>query len=63
MKDSSFQGNGRFATNLADEMIQVQAMRLMSENREENLLEKAIYIESEDVDIAFKKMALSHSDG
>ena len=31
MNDRSFQGNGRFATNLADEMIQAQAMRLMGE--------------------------------
>ncbi|WP_254782367.1 AAA family ATPase [Bacillus sp. OK048] len=58
MKDSSFRGNGRFATNLADEMFQAQAMRLMGEGGEEDILEQAIHIESEDVDIAFNKMAL-----
>jgi SpoVK/Ycf46/Vps4 family AAA+-type ATPase len=55
---NTFQGNGRFATNLADEMIQAQAMRLMGETGEEDLLEKAIHIEGEDVEKALKKMTL-----
>jgi SpoVK/Ycf46/Vps4 family AAA+-type ATPase len=49
-------GNGRFATNLADEMIQAQAMRLMNEESEESLLEKAIYLEKEDVEKALSKL-------
>lgn len=55
----TFKGNGRFATNLADEMIQAQAMRLMGEAGEEDLLEKAIHIESEDVEKALIKFPLS----
>jgi SpoVK/Ycf46/Vps4 family AAA+-type ATPase len=50
MEDESFKGNGRFATNLVDEMIQAQALRLMEEDDEESLLEKATYLEVEDVE-------------
>ncbi|MEH7180469.1 AAA family ATPase [Neobacillus vireti] len=57
IENNSFKGNGRFATNLADEMIQAQAMRLMGEAGEEDLLEKAIHIEREDVGTALKKIA------
>lgn len=55
LKDYTFSGNGRFAINLADEMIQVQAMRLMNDNSEEALLEKVRYLEKEDVEKALKK--------
>jgi SpoVK/Ycf46/Vps4 family AAA+-type ATPase len=58
IESNPFQGNGRFATNLADEMIQAQAMRLMGETKEEDLLEKALHIEGEDVEKALKKMTL-----
>lgn len=55
----TFKGNGRFATNLADEMIQAQAMRLMGAAHEEDLIEKAIHIESEDVEKALNKFPLN----
>jgi hypothetical protein len=55
LKDYTFSGNGRFAINLADEMIQVQAMRLMNDDSEEALLEKVRYLEKEDVEKALKK--------
>ncbi|MFP7298087.1 AAA family ATPase [Neobacillus niacini] len=55
----SFKGNGRFATNLADEMIQAQSMRLMGVTEEEELLEKAIHIESDDVEKALIKFPLN----
>ncbi|MBY0147983.1 AAA family ATPase [Neobacillus niacini] len=58
IESNTFQGNGRFATNLADEMIQAQAMRLMGDTKEEDLLDKALHIEGEDVEKALKKMTL-----
>jgi SpoVK/Ycf46/Vps4 family AAA+-type ATPase len=58
IENHTFKGNGRFATNLADEMIQAQAMRLMRVTEEEVLLEKAIHIESEDVEKALTKFPL-----
>lgn len=58
IENHTFKGNGRFATNLADEMIQAQAMRLMGVTAEEDLLEKAIHIESEDVEKALTKFHL-----
>jgi SpoVK/Ycf46/Vps4 family AAA+-type ATPase len=58
IENHTFKGNGRFATNLADEMIQAQAMRLMGVTEEEELLEKAIHIESEDVEKALTKFPL-----
>ncbi|NWQ43791.1 AAA family ATPase [Bacillus sp. EB106-08-02-XG196] len=58
IENHTFKGNGRFATNLADEMIQAQAMRLMGVTEEEDLLEKAIHIESEDVAKALTKFHL-----
>lgn len=59
IENHTFEGNGRFATNLADEMIQAQAMRLMGEEGAEDLLEKAIHIESEDVEKALNKFPLN----
>jgi hypothetical protein len=56
LKEFTFSGNGRFATNLADEMIQAQAMRLMNEDSEESLLEKVMYFEKEDVEKALNKL-------
>lgn len=58
IENHTFKGNGRFATNLADEMIQAQAMRLIGVTEEEELLEKAIHIESEDVEKALTKFPL-----
>jgi SpoVK/Ycf46/Vps4 family AAA+-type ATPase len=55
LKDTTFSGNGRFAINLADEMIQAQAMRLMNDDSEETLFEKVRYFEREDVEKALKK--------
>jgi SpoVK/Ycf46/Vps4 family AAA+-type ATPase len=58
MDAETFIGNGRFATNLVDDMIQAQALRLMGEVEEEDLLEKAMYLEVEDV-----KQALGKTSG
>jgi SpoVK/Ycf46/Vps4 family AAA+-type ATPase len=52
----TFSGNGRFATNLADEMIQAQAMRLINENSEETILKKVMYLEKDDVEKAVNKL-------
>jgi SpoVK/Ycf46/Vps4 family AAA+-type ATPase len=51
-------GNGRFATNLVDEMIQAQALRLMKDEGEENLLKQALFLDVEDVDTAFNKLKI-----
>nr|WP_263326686.1 AAA family ATPase [Neobacillus sp. Marseille-Q6967] len=55
----TFKGNGRFATNLVDEMIQVQALRLAEEEDEETLLQKALYLEKVDVENALRKIKSS----
>jgi SpoVK/Ycf46/Vps4 family AAA+-type ATPase len=52
------QGNGRFATNFADEMIQAQALRLMKVENEDELFEQAPLIEVSDVEQALTKMKL-----
>jgi SpoVK/Ycf46/Vps4 family AAA+-type ATPase len=52
------QGNGRFATNFADEMIQAQALRLMKVENEDELFEQAPFIEVSDVEQALTKMKL-----
>ncbi|WHY64586.1 AAA family ATPase [Neobacillus sp. SuZ13] len=52
----SFKGNGRFATNMVDEMIQAQASRLMEVENEEDLFEKSLLLEVEDVIKAINKM-------
>ena len=51
-------GNGRFATNLVDEMIQAQALRLMKQKGEENLLKQALFLEVDDVASAFNKLKI-----
>ncbi|MFJ7726299.1 AAA family ATPase [Neobacillus sp. NPDC097160] len=56
MEAEVFKGNGRFATNLVDEMIQAQALRLMDIEEDENLFEKSMFLEEEDVKIALTKM-------
>ncbi|MDQ0200023.1 AAA family ATPase [Neobacillus ginsengisoli] len=57
MEELLFNGNGRFATNLVDEMIQAQAMRLMTgEEPDDHLVAKSIYIEEEDVKKALDKL-------
>jgi Holliday junction resolvasome RuvABC ATP-dependent DNA helicase subunit len=56
MKEFVFNGNGRFATNLVDEMIQAQAMRLMTGEETDDLVEKSSFIEEEDVNKALKKL-------
>lgn len=61
LHEYSFKGNGRFATNLADEMIQAQAMRLMIDETDKKLLEKAIYLEKEDVEKALNKLGKGES--
>jgi hypothetical protein len=49
-------GNGRFATNLVDEMIQAQAMRLMSSEKDPDLVAKALFLEEEDIRNAIQKV-------
>ncbi|MFK9093729.1 AAA family ATPase [Bacillus salipaludis] len=56
MEAEVFKGNGRFATNLVDEMIQAQAFRLMDIEEDESLFEKSMFLEEEDVKIALTKM-------
>jgi SpoVK/Ycf46/Vps4 family AAA+-type ATPase len=56
LREQTFNGNGRFATNLVDETIQAQAMRLMNENSDELLLEKANYLEGVDIENALNKI-------
>lgn len=51
-------GNGRFATNLVDEMIQAQAMRLMKNESEENLYEKSMFLEVKDVKKALDRLKI-----
>ena len=55
LETESFKGNGRFAANLVDDMIQAQALRLMDSESVEGLLEKAAYLEVEDVEKALAK--------
>ncbi|MEH7308812.1 stage V sporulation protein K, partial [Neobacillus drentensis] len=56
INEEAFKGNGRFATNMIDEMIQAQASRLMEIEEEENLFEKSLLLEAEDVVKAISKM-------
>nr|WP_256218415.1 AAA family ATPase [Bacillus sp. MUM 116] len=56
LKSKNFKGNGRFATNLVDEMIQAQALRLMDESKEVHLAEQIYYIIPEDVKRAINKI-------
>jgi len=48
-------GNGRFATNMVDEMIQAQASRLMMDEHTDNLDEMAILLEESDVRAVMNK--------
>ncbi|MCM3764637.1 AAA family ATPase [Neobacillus niacini] len=56
LETETTRGNGRFATNLVDEMIQAQAARLMNDDPGENLLEKSLILEAEDVQRAIEKI-------
>ncbi|WP_420489850.1 AAA family ATPase [Neobacillus drentensis] len=49
-------GNGRFATNVVDEMIQAQASRLMNLEQDQELIEKSMFLEAEDVNEALNKI-------
>jgi SpoVK/Ycf46/Vps4 family AAA+-type ATPase len=49
-------GNGRFATNVVDEMIQAQSSRLMSLEQDQELIEKSMFLEAEDVNVALSKI-------
>ncbi|MDP4171399.1 MAG: AAA family ATPase, partial [Bacillota bacterium] len=62
LKDYRNKGNGRFATNLVDEMMQAQAMRLMNEPSMEGMEEKACDLEAEDVTIALSKIRKGESE-
>ncbi|MEH7336632.1 AAA family ATPase [Neobacillus drentensis] len=54
LEAETFKGNGRFATNLVDEIIQAQAARLMT-GQETNLLEMSLFLEMDDVINALMK--------
>ncbi|WP_420490697.1 AAA family ATPase [Neobacillus drentensis] len=56
MDEESFKGNGRFATNMVDEMIQAQASRLMEAEEDEDLFEKSLLLAVDDVIKAISKM-------
>lgn len=56
LKEHKFNGNGRFATNLVDELIQIQATRIMNGSKKDELLEKALYLEVEDVEKTLNKL-------
>lgn len=51
-----FNGNGRFATNLVDEMIQAQALRLMNGGLQEEMVEESFFIKEDDVLKALDKI-------
>ncbi|KLT16041.1 stage V sporulation protein K [Neobacillus vireti] len=56
LEETVFKGNGRFATNLVDEMIQAQASRLMAVEGDEHLFESSMFLDVEDVKTALNKM-------
>ncbi|CAH2715988.1 Holliday junction ATP-dependent DNA helicase RuvB [Neobacillus rhizosphaerae] len=56
LEKENFKGNGRFATNLVDEMIQAQASRLMDIEEDENLFENSKFLEEDDVKKALSKL-------
>lgn len=56
LQNSSINGNGRFATNLIDEAIQFQALRLINEVDATNLLEESAYIRLEDIEKAMERI-------
>lgn len=56
LNDNKISGNGRFATNLVDEAIQVQAMRLMSEHGPEDIPIDINAISADDVQRAAQKL-------
>jgi SpoVK/Ycf46/Vps4 family AAA+-type ATPase len=49
-------GNGRFATNLIDEAIQAQALRLVESISNDENLTPEIYLEKSDIEIAIQKI-------
>jgi len=54
-------GNGRFATNLTDEAIQFQAIRLMSEHEEMEQIEEISFLEKADFELALNRMRKGES--
>ncbi|WP_438824806.1 AAA family ATPase [Bacillus sp. JJ1532] len=56
LKGISINGNGRFATNLTDETIQSQAMRILAGDDKDTLLQNVSYLEKEDFETALKRM-------
>ncbi|PLT32552.1 stage V sporulation protein K [Bacillus sp. V5-8f] len=56
LEANEIEGNGRYATNLVDEAIQVQAMRLMAENGPEDLRDDINCISEEDIKRAAEKL-------
>ena len=56
LENKAFNGNGRFATNLMNEAIQAQSLRLMSDMSTLSILDKATIIEKEDIEFAFNKL-------
>ncbi|WP_233522778.1 AAA family ATPase [Peribacillus glennii] len=56
LEGNKIRGNGRYATNLVDEAIQVQAMRLMAQNGPEYITNDINSISQEDIKRAAEKL-------
>ena len=56
LENKPVEGNGRFATNLMNEAIQAQALRLMTPMSTLSILDQASIIEKVDIEIAFHKL-------
>lgn len=56
LKNELFSGNGRFAANFADEIIQAQALRLMSGETPDHLVELSLHLDQADVLAALDKI-------
>ena len=59
LENTVVDGNGRFATNLMNEAIQAQALRLMTTVSTLSILDQATIIEKVDIEIAFHKLGNS----
>jgi SpoVK/Ycf46/Vps4 family AAA+-type ATPase len=61
LENTIVDGNGRFATNLMNEAIQAQALRLMN-RLTDSILEHASIIEKADIESAFNKLGKKNND-
>jgi SpoVK/Ycf46/Vps4 family AAA+-type ATPase len=61
LKDIQIRGNGRFATNLMDEAIQAQALRIVEADFENDHFVPETYLEKTDVEKAIQKIVRGES--